>query len=77
MATGFAASPPTRRPVTDDLTEAEWLIAIWIAAGLTAAALEDFPGADELLALAGFPFAGGMELVPRDLWNQSRRSTGS
>ena len=50
--------------MTDDLAEAEWLIADWAATGLTAAAPGDFTGADELLAFAGFPFAGGMELVP-------------
>ena len=58
MAIGFAAGPPTGRPVSDDLTEAEWLTAVWIAAGLTAAAPADFTGADELLTLAGFPFSG-------------------
>lgn len=50
--------------MTDDLAEAEWLIAVSTAAGLTVAAPEDFTGADELLALVGNPCAGGMVLVP-------------
>ena len=58
MATGFAVG----RPGCD--RRLEWLVAVWIAAALAAAAPEDFTGADELLALAGNPFTGGMELVP-------------
>ena len=65
MARGFAAllvADASGLPLTDDLAEAEWLVAIWTPAGLTAAAPGDFTGADELLALAG-PCAGGMGLV--------------
>ena len=72
MATDFTAGRPvllttpdaTGLAMTDDLAETEWLIADWTAAELTAAAPGEFTGADEMLALAGFPFAGGMELVP-------------
>ena len=71
MARGFVAgraalltaADGSELPLTVDLAEAEWLLAVWTPACLAAAALEDFTGADELLALVG-PCACGMELVP-------------
>ena len=71
MARGFVAGRPalltaadgSGLPLTDDLAEAEWLLAVWTPGCLTVAALEDFTGADELLALVG-PCACGMEIVP-------------